>query len=205
MTNTKTDQDRRVLKTKAALRDAMLVLMATKGWDEMTIQEVCDLANVGRSTFYMHYQSKNDLLSEGLNDLRDMIAAHTVGAEGAGFFFLAGLLEHMDQQRDVFKAVIGRRSGYGVVRSFKEMVFQLVDIELKRRRHPAARTPWVGRFLAGGIVEAMAWWIDTPQPPTIKDMERRLDELAKMALGICSPNSGHSSRSLGAPAAKNEM
>lgn len=182
MTDATPELDRRVLKTKAALRDAMLALMAQKGWDEMTIQEICDEANVGRSTFYVHYQSKDDLLSEGMNDLRDVLAGQVAKLDGPSLHFLAGLLEHMAEQREVFKAAIGRRSGHGVARRFKEMVIQLVEIELKRRRHPAAKSPWVARFVAGGIVDAMAWWVDAPKAPAIKDMERELDQLAKAAL-----------------------
>lgn len=182
MTDTPTETDRRVLKTKAALRDAMLSLMAPKGWDELSIQEICNAANVGRSTFYVHYQSKDDLLAESLNDLRDQLALHATAADGPGLQFLPGLLAHMTEQRAVFKAAIGRRSGHGVVRRFKEMVFQLVEIELKRQRHPAAKSPCVARFVAGGIVDAMAWWVDAPKPPTIKALERELDQLAQAAL-----------------------
>lgn len=183
MTDRPPEPDRRVLKTKAALRDAMLDLMAARGWDQMTIQEICDRANVGRSTFYVHYQSKDELLSEGLNDLRDMIAAQTAEAQHADGHFLAGLLEHMAQQRDVFRAAIGRRGGQGVARRFRQMVCQLVEIELKRRAHPEAAHPWVARFVAGGVVEAMAWWVDAPEPPPIATMQRELDALAQATLG----------------------
>ena len=183
MTDTQPEPDRRVLKTRTALRDAMLDLMALRGWDEMTIQEICDRANVGRSTFYVHYQSKDDLLSEGLNALRDMIAAQAADARPSGCHFLAGLLDHMAQQRDVFRAAIGRRSGHGVARRFRHMVFQLVVIELHRRQHPAAAHPWVAMFVAGGIVEAMAWWVDAPEPPSMDDMRRGLDELIQATLG----------------------
>lgn len=183
MNNVKLEQDRRVLKTKAALRDAMLALMAPRGWDEMTIQEICDKANVGRSTFYVHYQSKDDLLSEAINDLRDMLAFQSAELDKPEFHFLSGLLEHMAQEREVFRAAIGRRSGHGVVRRFKEMVFQLVEMELQSRHHSAAKCPWKIRFVAGGIVEAMAWWVDASRPPSIKDMTRELAELAQTALG----------------------
>ena len=182
MTNAKLNQDRRILKTKTALRDAMLALMVPRGWDEMTIQEICDKANVGRSTFYLHYQSKDDLLLEGMNDLRDTISAQTVETEAADFHFLSGLLDHMDQQREVFKAVIGRRSGHGVARRFKKMVFQLIEIELKKQQHPAVKNPWVAMFVAGGIVEAMAWWVEASEPPLIKDMKRELNNLAQATL-----------------------
>lgn len=182
MTVTKSGPDRRVLKTRASLRDAMLALMVQRGWDDMTIQEMCDTANVGRSTFYVHYQCKEDLLLEAMNDLRDMLLARSANAAGPGLPFLAGLLDHMAEQREVFKAAIGRRSGHGVARQFKKMVFQLVEIELDRRRHPALKMPWVASFVAGGIVEAMAWWVDAPGAPSIKKMERELDELAQAVL-----------------------
>jgi AcrR family transcriptional regulator len=183
MPKNKPTTDRRVQKTKIALRDAMLALMVPKGWDDMSIQEICDRANVGRSTFYTHYQSKDELLSEGLNGLRDMLATQAMDGDGAGFHFLCGLLDHMAQQREVFKAAIGRRSGHGMARRFKEMVEQLVEIELKKRQHPAAKNLWLARYLAGGIVEVMAWWVDTARPPSIKEMERRLNELSLAALG----------------------
>ncbi|HEU4776517.1 MAG TPA: TetR/AcrR family transcriptional regulator [Telluria sp.] len=185
MTDARPRPDRRIVKTKLALRDAMLSLLASKGWDDMTIQEICDAANVGRSTFYVHYQSKDELLSEGLNDLRDLLAGQAAKLDGRGFRFLLGLLDHMAEQRDVFKAAIGLRSGHGVARRFKEMVFQLVELDLKRRRHPGANRPWVARFVAGGIVDAMAWWVDAPTAPSILDMERELNQLGEGALLAC--------------------
>jgi AcrR family transcriptional regulator len=183
MTEPKPEPDRRVLKTKTALRDAMLALMAPKGWDDITIQEICDLANVGRSTFYVHYQSKEDLLAEGLDGLRDMLIAQSSEIVGPNFQFLRGLLDHMAKQREVFKAAIGRRSGHGVVRRFKEMVFQLVESDLKRRRYPAAKKPWIAKFLAGAIVETMVWWVDTPNPPPIKEMVSELEQLVQASIG----------------------
>ena len=176
--------DRRIVKTKLALRDAMLTLMASKGWDELSIQSICDQANIGRSTFYLHYQGKDDLLSESLNDLRDYLVSQPPGSGGIGFGTLGGLLDHMAEQRDVFRAVIGRRSGRGVTTRFKEMVRQLVEIELKRRAHPAGKSQWLACYLAGGIVEAMSWWVDAAKPPAIREMERRLEQLSFAALNV---------------------
>lgn len=186
MTDTRTDTDRRVLKTKAALRDAMLSLMAPRGWDAMTIQEICDAANVGRSTFYVHYRSKDELLSESLNDLRDRLCQHGAPSDGPGFPFLPGLLAHMAEQQAVFKAGIGRRSGQGVVRRFKEMVCQLVEQTLRERQHPADQCPWLARYLAGGIVEAMAWRADAPEAPPIQALERELNQLGAATLHACT-------------------
>ena len=53
--------DRRVLRTRAVLRDALITLVGESGWDAITVQDICDRAKVGRSTFYMHFADKEDL------------------------------------------------------------------------------------------------------------------------------------------------
>src|ERR1700741_782405 len=55
-------QDRRVRRTRAALRDAFLALVSEKGYEKITIQDILDRADVGRSTFYVHYRAKEALL-----------------------------------------------------------------------------------------------------------------------------------------------
>ena len=64
------------------------------------------------------------------------------------------------------------------------MVRELVDLELKRRGLSADQRHWLASYLAGGIVETMAWWIDTPKPPSVREMERRLNLLAEASIAI---------------------
>lgn len=174
--------DRRVARTRLALRDAMLALLPASGWDDLSIQAICEQANVGRSTFYLHYQGKDDLLSDGFAGLRDHLAAQRGSSPTQGLGMLGGLIDHMAEQRAVFKAVIGQRSGHGIASRFKAMVRELVDLELKRRGLTAEQRHWLASYLAGGIVEAMAWWIDAPKPPSVREMERRLNLLAETSI-----------------------
>lgn len=61
--------DRRIQKTKSAIYEAFLTLLAEKGYAQTTVQDIIDLANVGRSTFYAHYESKEILLDQLCEDL----------------------------------------------------------------------------------------------------------------------------------------
>jgi AcrR family transcriptional regulator len=178
--------DRRIARTRLALRDAMLQLMPERGWDDLKIQEICERANVGRSTFYMHYCSKDDLLSESLNDLRDALSvAVTEDSEQyQPLAFMNGLLAHMVEQRRIFKAVIGRRSGQGVERRFREMVFQLIDQDLAKRNYPKVQQQMVGRYLAGGVVDLMAWWVDAPDAPAVEALGQLIQELTQIGLRV---------------------
>src|SRR5919198_2154855 len=67
--------DRRVLRTRAALREALLALIVERGWDAVGIRDICARATVGRSTFYTHFADKEELLFSGFDDLRSMLRA----------------------------------------------------------------------------------------------------------------------------------
>jgi AcrR family transcriptional regulator len=62
--------DRRIPRTRAMLQHALTSLILKKGYEAVTIQDICDEANIGRSTFYAHYTSKDDLKRSGFEHLR---------------------------------------------------------------------------------------------------------------------------------------
>jgi AcrR family transcriptional regulator len=188
--------DRRIAKTRLALRDALLTLLPERGWDELNVQDLCELANVGRSTFYLHYQGKEDLLSESLNDLRLALGAQTGDAEKNRplMAFLPGLLTHMVENRRVFKAVIGRRSGHVVERRFRDMVIQLVEDDLLPMPMEGLRRRMVARALSGALVDLMSWWVDASDEISIAGLEAFMRDVARgqlQASAVRSNGTGH--------------
>ncbi len=85
--------DRRVRKTRAALKQSLTTLLQEKNVKDISVKELTDLADVNRGTFYLHYndvfdlleQSENDLLEE-LHKIADSISAETVRSNPALFF-----------------------------------------------------------------------------------------------------------------------
>ena len=65
----KTKQDRRVQRTRQALRKALLELIKEKGYDSISVEEITRQANLGRATFYLHYKDKEDLLVDKFNEI----------------------------------------------------------------------------------------------------------------------------------------
>ena len=68
-------EDRRIQKTKNLLHDALGYLIREKPYDAIVVQEILDRANVGRSTFYMHFRDKDDLLVSGIHDMLQSVHA----------------------------------------------------------------------------------------------------------------------------------
>lgn len=182
--------DRRSLRTRTALRDALLGLIAERGWDEIAVQDLCERANIGRSTFYLHYPNKDALLQGSLGDLQAELqrqarerSNNSSSSTGAwkGFHFALGLIEHVYEQRKVLRGMIGRRSSHVVQRRFREMVIHLIADELPVSTGNVSSEA-VARWLAGGFVELLSWWVDqrTQLPP--KELAVLFNELSRSAL-----------------------
>jgi AcrR family transcriptional regulator len=172
--------DRRVQRTRLALRDALISLLIERGWDEITIQDLCERANVGRSTFYLHFQNKEQLLVDGLDDLRTWLRSQTAGSThhaSASLPFVRGLIEHVAQQRILFRALIGRGSGHVVQKRFREMVTQLVEEHVCL---PASgwKQAAGARYVAGALVELLAWWVDAGNKRSADEIEHLFYQLA---------------------------
>jgi len=119
--------DRRVQKTRKLLQDALIELVAEKGYESVTIREILDEANVGRSTFYVHFQDKDQLLHSILDRLNDLFEQHrkqnpetmkssgnaeSMGITPGGSPTLS-LFQFVGQHSRFFKAMLGNR-GYGI-------------------------------------------------------------------------------------------
>ena len=132
--------DRRVQKTRKLLQDALIELVAEKGYESVSIQEILDKANVGRSTFYAHFQDKEQLLHSILNRLDELFEHHkkqiieaTKNLENADHTDLPSdlsptlnLFHFVRQNHRFFKAMLGNR-GYGI---FAKPVYDYVFIHV---------------------------------------------------------------------------
>lgn len=166
--------DRRVLKTRLALRNAFLELLPEKGWDELSVQDICDQANVGRSTFYIHFQNKEELLSNGLNDLREGLRQQALSMQskgGGAFPFVRGLIEHMFEQKRIFRSIVGRRSGHVVQTRFRELILQLVGDSFEKTVPAGWERDAAIHYIAGALFELLSWSVDD-DTRTAEEIER---------------------------------
>lgn len=91
--------DRRVAKTRQALMSAFVELVLTRGYEGLTVEQISRKANVGRSTLYLHFTGKEDLLRHSMRNVSGRMAACVDGEVAPRH--LASLLEHFREQRFV--------------------------------------------------------------------------------------------------------
>ncbi len=145
-------------------------MILRKGYEAMTIRDICDTANVGRSTFYAHYTGKDDLRRSSFEHLRKLLtdrhaSARDSATRGADqhLAFSLPLFEHAREYLDVYRALLGTRGGAIGLGTIRKILCDLVDAELERTAAP--RPPEVPRelmvqYVVGGCMAMLTWWLD---------------------------------------------
>src|SRR5687767_2197406 len=103
-----TEPDRRVRRTRRTLQEALTTLILDKSYERITIQDVLDRADVGRSTFYAHFRDKDDLLMACFDGVREELQREFAAEQSADALFL-----HAHRHRRIYKALCGKKSGGG--------------------------------------------------------------------------------------------
>ena len=160
------DGDRRPRKTREAILGAFseLVVQRRRRYGDISVGDIVEDADVGRSTFYAHFVDKDDLLMAILADL-DVPSpdASSWKADDPAFGWTLALFRHFGSGRRLFKAVASSQSGALARRETTQRLEELARAELSRlkaaRRLDAFRLELMVRFLVGTFIGFMDWWM----------------------------------------------
>src|SRR5882724_919932 len=163
--------DRRVARTRAMLQQAHISLILKKGYEAITVDDICDAANVGRSTFYAHYTSKDDLRRSGLEHLRRLLVerqkealarAGDIRERSLGFSLT--MFEHARDHLDLYRALVGGRGGAIALGTIRQILSDLVRNELAaaatKKSADAIPRELVVQYVVGAFMAVMTWWLD---------------------------------------------
>ena len=167
--------DRRQQKTRKAIFDALGKLLETKRFDRITVQEIIDAANIGRSTFYAHFDAKDDLLCAMCADIFEHVFAAGLGQE-ADHDYSAGsqrlelklghVLYHLRESKGNLKGILSGESGELFMGILKQALRELFG-RYKSEFSPEIPEDFLLNHLAGSFAEAVKWWLteDTKHTP----------------------------------------
>lgn len=185
--------DRRVVRTRLALGNALVELMLARRFDDISVQQVLDRARVGRATFYAHFRNKNDLLLSDAERFFEALERHFL-AHAAGTRRVAPVAElfsHVADYHQFTRAL--EQSG------LREPVYDLLTGHLARmieRRMeevcPGAGTPSLppaatARVFAAALLEMMRWWLNRGATPDAQQMDAQFHEIVWGGLACMAP------------------
>lgn len=163
--------DRRIQRTQKALMDALLELTQEKGYDAVTIRDICERANIAYSTFFRHYASKDDLLASEIksviDDLQTIIQqahARTRQAEGVLIF------EHVAAHAAFFRVIFTSQGTNRVVEAVqREIVAHLVEDEVFLAGSALPPEITANHFIVT-VLALIRWWLEHDMPYPVEEM-----------------------------------
>ena len=178
-------QDRRIRHTIKALQDALLSLMHEKPLEKISVKEICERADVNRSTFYVYFGSPQELRGFILDDMYAEIAAKPMDFNSVKEF-LSGICECLYRYRDLM-LVVAQSS------DLIELLFRLTDIWrdhfmqiMSDQGLGGSHAELAYRYISTGACFTIGTWVISGGMG--HSAEEIADELADLILHGLSPN-----------------
>lgn len=191
--------DRRRQKTRSAIFEAFGRLLASKGYSRITVQEIIDEANIGRTTFYAHFETKDSLLEAMCADLFEHVFSGSLKAEHTHDFSLeagnAGamvthILHHLRDNRKHLAGILSGESGEPFLRFFREHLHELTATYiLNGAERGDKRVPldFLTHHIACAFVGMVQWWFGN-------DLNPSPEELAGYFMALLAPGAEQAAR-----------
>lgn len=162
--------DRRQLKTRKAIFNAFRALLEKKRYEHITVQDIIDEANVGRSTFYAHFETKDLLLQAMCEDLFYHIFEHDpcpwVGKDYDLESKLSHTLWHIRDKKGDLRRVLLSDSSELFMEYFKQHLHSMFEAHLSIFKVCVPKE-FILNHLVGSFAETVKWWMkeDTKTEP----------------------------------------
>jgi AcrR family transcriptional regulator len=187
-------QDRRSHRTQQALMDALIALLSTKSYNEISINDIIERANIGRSTFYAHFQTKDDLLKSGFERALDMLIHQINTSEADQGLQLDTTLffRHAQGHYEIYRTLVWgtgfdvlTKDGHAALSAKLQESFAL---RLSGRPEPSIPLAVMCYSVAGTLLILLKWWLDNKMPYSPEYMDEIFQQLvmssARNILGL---------------------
>lgn len=187
-----TKTDRRVQRTRELLQKALIELISERGYDAITIQDIVDRANVGRTTFYLHYNSKDELFVScheaivskfRIGPLHPLSREELLSLEAPHGMTLA--YRHLEDARGLLYSVFQGKDSLLVLRRMRDWSARDIEANLRIVFADAASTipiDLLAHYLAGAQIALIQWWLEKRQPHTLENLAQTFHRLQRAAI-----------------------
>lgn len=184
--------DRRLQRTRELLQKALIELMAERGYDALTIQDIADRANIGRTTFYLHFNSKDELFLScheavvsqfhfgPLHPLSqdELLSLETPPGMTAAY-------RHLLEARPMLYSLFQGKDNLLMLRRIRDQNAQEIEANLRAAFGEADSTiplELLANYLAGAQIALLHWWLEKRQPLPAERLAQSFHRLQRAAI-----------------------
>lgn len=198
--------DRRVERTCKALKQALYELLEEKSFDQVTVEEITDRANLGRATFYLHYKDKEDLLLEDVIELVDQMVEETTGMPWLRWREDSGgknsvtmrpipmvmVFQHVAENANYYRIILRGQGMHSVSERLRAIIIKAIkDVgrassqegslagEPQDRLKGESKVPLdvIANYYAGSVIGLVTWWLENDMPYSAAQMAEYFQQL----------------------------
>lgn len=176
--------DLRVVKTKKAIYDALVILLKDNMFEEIKVSDICKTALINRSTFYVHFEDKYDLFKSFINDLKESFAMELKGISddlSVREYYLELIrvfLNHIEGKENIYRSImINNRNSI-----IMDMIYDTVDKDINRRINKTMNgvpSDIISSFYLGAVVNIGMEWLKNDKAYTKQEILIYLKKLIK--------------------------
>jgi AcrR family transcriptional regulator len=187
--------DRRITRTKKLMHEALMSLIVEKGYEAVTVQDILDRADMGRSTFYAHYRSKDELLLSGVEHLsalfeqqrQSLLAAKHTGS-GPEFNMVLELFRHTAEHHKLYKAFAGKQSGEMLLKYVYRYLYDLFigphKALVKNKKALPVPIDVATHWIVTSLLSLVVWWLENNMPYSAEEMEEMFRRLTMPGIEV---------------------
>jgi len=164
-------KDRRSQRTRHLLSAALVSLIREKGYDSITVSDIIQRANVGRSTFYAHYHDKDDLFVGEMDRVIEVLSQR-IPSQDMLFFPSLGLFRHVGEEYELYKALVWTPGIDLLIKHMQKSLTQRIDQGLEKSgKKFDIPLPILANFIAGTFLTLLKWWLENKRIYSAEQMD----------------------------------
>jgi AcrR family transcriptional regulator len=164
--------DRRSQRTRHLLSAAMEELIREKDYSSITVNDIIERANVGRSTFYAHYRDKDDLFVGELDRVIELLSQRIPGQDEIPYFPSLGLFRHVGEEYELYKALVWTPGIDLLIKHMHKSLSERIEQGLKKSgKEYDTPLPILSNFIAGSFLTLLKWWLENKRVYSAEQMD----------------------------------
>ena len=187
-----TRTNRRAQRTREDLQKTLIELMGEKAYDTITIQDIADRANIGRTTFYLHFNTKDELFiscHEAMVSKFPIAPLHPLSRndllspeapQGLKFAY-----QHLEDSRAMLHAIFQGKDSLLIMRRIRDWNAQEIDANLRSvfaETNSTIPLDVLANYLAGAQIAFLHWWLEKRQPHTLANLAQTFHRLQRAVI-----------------------